>query len=90
MTSIPGPEVPKTTDYEIGKAGKKWTHNQTLSKELDYLKHCYQHLHPNLHFTKPLHHFLYAHEMSMGLYLCVHYWVALATLHSVRTKLVGF
>ena len=26
----------------------------------------------------------------MRLYFCVHYWVALATLHDVRTKLVSF
>ena len=26
----------------------------------------------------------------MRLYFCVHYWVELATLHDVRTKLVSF
>ena len=36
MTLTPGPAVPKTaTDYKVGKAGKKWTLNQTLRKELD-------------------------------------------------------
>ena len=36
MTSTRGPAVPKTaTDYETGKAGKKWMLDQTFGKELD-------------------------------------------------------